>query len=120
MPSDPHRLAATRSAEAEAQECKRKDNASERALRAMMGGSLATAASTSESWVLPRPEWMSGNPKMFTVEQAKVGMRASKTGLNLKEVGGLGWHADEGGEGVREGRASRDEKRGRANVGVCE
>ncbi|MEW5304197.1 MAG: hypothetical protein WDW36_006825 [Sanguina aurantia] len=65
------RLAATRCAEAEAQARKRTDNASERALRAMMGGSLAAAASAGESWVLPRPEWMSGNPKMFTAEQMK-------------------------------------------------
>lgn len=102
LPVTSDRLAATRCAEAEAQARKRTDNASERALRAMMGGSLAAAASAGESWVLPRPEWMSGNPKMFTAEQMKVGKGSGREWMsgNPQDVCR---RAVEGGEGICEG-----------------
>ncbi|KAG1655669.1 hypothetical protein FOA52_011797 [Chlamydomonas sp. UWO 241] len=43
---------------------------SERALRQMMGGTLASAADEKDPYIINKPEWMNGNPKLFNEEEA--------------------------------------------------
>eukprot|EP00798_Chlamydomonas_sp_ICE-L_P009992 gene9993-7873_t len=43
----------------------------ERALKVMMGGTLACREKTNDEFKLDRPEWMEGNPKIFTEQQLK-------------------------------------------------
>jgi hypothetical protein len=51
----------------------------ERALRQMMGGTLAGKEDTRDPFQLDKPEWMEGNPKHFNEEQLKVRTRLHVT-----------------------------------------
>eukprot|EP00955_Chlamydomonas_euryale_P075913 362496-Chlamydomonas_euryale.AAC.2 len=65
---------------------------SERALKQMMGGTLAGKEDDKDPFALERPEWMDGNPKLFSSEQQqKLKVRADCT--QTPQQSGLRWYA---------------------------
>jgi len=68
--TDAARAEAAARAEEEARG-KGKDGLADRALRQMMGGTLASQQEDDTEFLLVKPEWMDGNPKLFSEDQLK-------------------------------------------------